>query len=175
MKDNLDKSLEFTLKWEGGYVNHPNDPGGATNQGITQRTYDHWRQKQGLSTRDVKLIEEREVKSIYDTEYWGPSGAYLFSFQFALTLFDYAVNSGVSKAVKDTQIIVESPADGIFGPNTERAIRQYMDRKGEHELRARHANFIRLGSTDQYQPFLKGWMNRFWDLFEEVLKNEVRY
>jgi lysozyme family protein len=68
----FERALEFTLRWEGGYVNHPSDPGGATNRGITQVTYDQWRTQKRLPTREVRLIEEHEVRSIYWQYYWAP-------------------------------------------------------------------------------------------------------
>ena len=57
------ESLPFILRWEGGYVNHPNDPGGPTNKGVTQKVYDAWRRRQGLPTCDVKLIEDQEART----------------------------------------------------------------------------------------------------------------
>ena len=48
-------ALPFVLQWEGGYVNHPNDPGGATNKGVTQKVYDAWRAKNGLPAREVHV------------------------------------------------------------------------------------------------------------------------
>ena len=63
----FEASLPFILRWEGGYVNHPNDPGGATNKGVTQRVYDDWRGKKGLARRTVKQIEDAEVHAIYKT------------------------------------------------------------------------------------------------------------
>ena len=55
----FDASLPFILRWEGGFVDHPADRGGATNKGVTQRVYDAWRARQGQAPRSVRLIEER--------------------------------------------------------------------------------------------------------------------
>ena len=60
----LTDSMPFVLRWEGGYVNHPADPGGATNKGVTQKVYDSWRKRQGLATRDVRQLEEAEMHAI---------------------------------------------------------------------------------------------------------------
>jgi lysozyme family protein len=43
----FEAALPFVLRWEGGFVDHPNDPGGRTNQGVTQKVYDDWRRRQG--------------------------------------------------------------------------------------------------------------------------------
>ena len=63
-------SLPFILRWEGGYVNHPADPGGATNKGVTQRVYDDWRVRRGMPARDVRQITDGEVHAIYEAGYW---------------------------------------------------------------------------------------------------------
>ena len=47
----FEASLPFVLRWEGGFVDHPNDPGGRTNKGVTQKVYDAWRKRQGLPVR----------------------------------------------------------------------------------------------------------------------------
>lgn len=98
MSDAFQRALGFTLTWEGGYSDHPADPGGATNYGVTQRTYDRWRLKHGLPARPVREIEEHEVVSIYRSEYWELSGASEVGGAFGAVLFDSAVNSGVARA-----------------------------------------------------------------------------
>jgi lysozyme family protein len=55
--------LPFVLRWERGLVDDPEDPGGRTNQGITQRVYDAWRRRQGLPAQDVESIADAEVKA----------------------------------------------------------------------------------------------------------------
>ena len=68
MDDNSElfkKALKFVLKWEGGYVNDPDDKGGATNKGITQCTYNGWLKTKGLKPKDVKNITDVEVAQIY--------------------------------------------------------------------------------------------------------------
>ena len=62
----FDTALAFALRWEGGYVNHPADPGGATNKGVTQRAYDAWRVRRGQTKRDVRAITGAEVHAIYE-------------------------------------------------------------------------------------------------------------
>jgi hypothetical protein len=54
MSDAFDAAMPFVLRWEGGFVNHPNDPGGATNKGVTQKVYDGWRTSRGQGTRSVR-------------------------------------------------------------------------------------------------------------------------
>lgn len=86
----FEASLPFILRWEGGYVDHPADPGGRTNNGVTQKVYDLWRARQGLVPRDVRLIEEAEAQSIYETDYWVPPRCDLLRQQLDLVQFDTA-------------------------------------------------------------------------------------
>lgn len=96
-KDLFRVALDFTLRWEGGLSNHPDDPGGLTNKGITQRTYDAWRTKNRLPKRSVKEITQEEVEAIY-AEYWVGVGADDLPPPLAVAAFDLAVNSGVGTA-----------------------------------------------------------------------------
>ena len=66
--ENYQKCLAQVLKYEGGYVDHPKDPGGPTNKGITQAVYDEWRKKSGLSVQSVRNIAQSEVEAIYRQE-----------------------------------------------------------------------------------------------------------
>ena len=66
------RALDFVLKWEGGFSNHPNDPGGATNCGVTQKTYDIYRKKKKLALQSVKKISPLEVVDVYDKLFWEP-------------------------------------------------------------------------------------------------------
>ncbi len=95
---NFERCLAITLKWEGGYSNHPDDPGGPTMQGIIQREYDSWRKKQGKRLRPVRQIDENELQVIYRDEYWDAMGCEDLPAGFDLCVFDAAVNSGVGRA-----------------------------------------------------------------------------
>jgi lysozyme family protein len=108
-------SLPFVLRWEGGFVDHPKDPGGRTNKGVTQRVYDDWRRRQGLPQRDVKAIEEAEVQQIYESGYWIPPRCDLLGRQLDLVQFDTAVNMGPGRAVRLLQAAVGAGIDGDFG------------------------------------------------------------
>lgn len=96
--ENFERCLAITLKWEGGYSNHPDDPGGPTMKGVIQREYDAWRQKQGKSKRPVRGISEDELRAIYLTEYWDAMGCSDLKPGLDLCVFDAAVNSGVGRA-----------------------------------------------------------------------------
>jgi len=155
-------SFPFILRWEGGFVDHPSDPGGLTNQGVTQRTYDAWRRRQGLPTRDVKAIEASEVGAIYENDYWLASHCDVLPAAMALAQFDTAVNMGVGRAVRILQTAVGTKADGAFGSGTAQAVAAcdpgtalvaYCD--------TREAVYRGLVvKNPKLAVFLKGWLNR---------------
>ena len=102
----FDDALQFVLQQEGGFVNNPNDPGGATNRGVTQGTYDRYRSAQGVAPRAVSGIADGEVSDIYQTQYW--TAARCMDIEqldagLALVVFDTAVNSGVGEASRILQ------------------------------------------------------------------------
>lgn len=166
----FEASLPFILRWEGGFVDHPNDPGGRTNKGVTQKVYDQWRKNRGQPPRDVKFIDNSEVGEIYRSNYWVPPRCDLLESQLDLVQFDTAVNMGVGRAVRFLQQAVGCGVDGDFGPATEKAvascdagvtIAKYCD--------VREAFYRNLAQTKpKLKVFLKGWLNRLGALRHEV-------
>ncbi len=104
MRQNFERALAFTLSFEGGYVNHPKDPGGATNKGITLNTYR--RHKPGASVADLKAIPQATVERIYLVDYWTPAKCDGLAPGVDGAVFDYAVNSGASAARKSLLAVV---------------------------------------------------------------------
>jgi len=90
MQDNLDKALAFVLKWEGGLVDNPNDAGGVTKYGISQRAHPHL---------DVRNLTLEDAKEIYRVKYWEAIQGDDRPFHEALAIFDFAVHSGVHRAM----------------------------------------------------------------------------
>jgi lysozyme family protein len=160
MKQNYKTSLAAVLKYEGGYVNNPNDPGGATNKGITQGTYNYWRKKNGLPIQSVKNISQSEVEAIYKKDYWDairgddlPSG-------LDLATFDFAVNSGVGKASKSLEAVLKRPQDGkINDADIQAAFKQPNAWK---DLCNTRLGFLKRLSTWKF--FGKGWGSRVADV-----------
>ena len=70
MQLNYDKCLKTILHHEGGYVNHPKDPGGETNLGVTKRVYEEWAMKNDLHQKDMKDLLVEDVAPIYKKNYW---------------------------------------------------------------------------------------------------------
>lgn len=100
MIENFVQALAWVLSCEGGFVNHPKDPGGATNCGITQKTYDHYRMRVGLPARTVAKITAVEVEAIYREGYWRPLQGDALPGGLDYVLFDTAVLCGPGKAAE---------------------------------------------------------------------------
>ncbi|NBY21315.1 MAG: hypothetical protein EBQ73_00210, partial [Gammaproteobacteria bacterium] len=98
MKENFPQALKQVLKYEGGKVDDPRDPGGRTAFGVTQDTYNAWRKKQGLPNADVFTISQADVAAIYRQEYWDSIRGDDLPAGVDFAVFDFAVNSGVSRA-----------------------------------------------------------------------------
>ena len=154
-------ALKFTLRWEGGYVDDPHDPGGATNFGITQATYDRWLDGAG-GLRSVRNISLQEVSAIYFSDYWKPEAA-TCQWPLSLVIFDTAVQFGrfgmtlfVQEALPPLEI------DGVWGPKTAAAVKA---EKANDFARAicevrRQYRHLRVKQRPSQQKFLQGWLNR---------------
>ncbi|MCV2359981.1 hypothetical protein LNV08_13465 [Paucibacter sp. TC2R-5] len=156
------KSLPFVLRWEGGFVDHPADPGGATNRGVTQKVYDTWRAKNGLPRRSVRDLQDKEMAAIYEQNYWRAAHCGDVQDKLDLALFDTAVNMGVGRAVGFLQGSVGCAVDGGFGPATFTAV-QCCDpaRALPMFCNARESYYQRLvHAKPELNVFLRGWMNR---------------
>ena len=163
-----DRALAFVLAREGGRVDDKHDRGGRTNQGVTQRVYDAYREKRGLVPADVWEIGEGEVKDIYRTLYWDAvhgDTVCAASPEVALCTFDYAVNSGPGRAVRKLQKALGVAEDGAFGPASEAALLMAAARGYPRLVRVmlaeRELFFRGLVARDASQErFLKGWLAR---------------
>jgi lysozyme family protein len=124
---NFDEALKRVLVHEGGYVNHPADPGGATMKGVTQRVYDGWRRRQGKALRSVRNISADEVSSIYRFQYWDAVRGDDLPPGVDYVVFDGAVNSGPSQSVKWLQRSLGIVADGQIGAATLSAAGKNLD------------------------------------------------
>lgn len=171
MSARLAAALAFVLRWEGGYVNHPNDPGGATNKGVTQRTYDAWLLRQGRPRQPVAQIADDEVHAIYEADYWLAARCDQLPAPLDLVVFDTAVNMGVGRAVRFLQHAVGERDDGEFGPLTREAVlaadpreaaRTFCDRREWY-----YGELVR--KNGKLAVFLNGWLNRLNALRREAL------
>ena len=163
MKENYAQALKQVLKYEGGYVDHPKDPGGPTNKGITQAVYDNWRKSQNLSLQSVRAIADSEVAAIYKNLYWDRISGDLLPSGVDFAVFDFAVNSGVSRAAKTLQAVVGVTQDGVIGPATIQATKTYV----AMSITNRRLAFMQ--SLSIWSTFGKGWSARIADVKAQIL------
>lgn len=129
------RALNFTLQWEGGYVNDPADPGGETKYGISKRSYP-W--------LDIAGLTREQAAGIYYHDYWVPSGAARLAMPLAQVVFDAAVQHGVARA---QQWLTQSQGDPAA------------------YLALREAFYRQLAATKpSLAKFLGGWLNRLGSL-----------
>jgi len=168
---NFQDCKNWTLGVEGGYGNHPNDSGKATNYGITQEAYDNFRIKKNLPKQDVKKISELEVKNIY-YNYWIASKSNTFQSPLNLVAFDTAINFGADGFTMFLQEALNVDVDGEFGPQTEKAFKE----QNQFEMalticygRLSYRDLRVMQKADQI-VFHEGWMNRDLRLLNEIIK-----
>ena len=163
MKENYPQALKQVLKYEGGYVDHPKDPGGPTNKGVTQAVYDNWRKSQNLSIQSVRAIADSEVAAIYKNLYWDRVSGDLLPSGVDFAVFDFAVNSGVSRAAKMLQSVVGVTQDGVIGPATIQATKTYV----AMSITNRRLAFMQ--SLSIWSTFGKGWSARIADVKAQII------
>ena len=153
----------YVLASEGGYVNHPRDPGKATNMGITAATLRAWRGRP-VTNADVRNLSQEEALAIYKAQYWDTVRADLLPLGLDYLTFDYGVNSGPARAIKDLQRTVGADADGVIGQKTLSKIKEYISKNGMQALLNAYAtrrwNFVQGLST--FSTFGDGWRRRIW-------------
>jgi len=124
-KGNFTACLADVLVHEGGYVDHPKDPGGATNLGITHKTLARWRKVSpftSLPKSEVKALTKVSVAPIYRAYYWDEVRGDDLPGGLDAAVFDYAVNSGPGRAAKLLQRLVGVAQDGVIGSQTLAAV-----------------------------------------------------
>lgn len=158
MESNFAAALPLVLAHEGGYVNHPKDPGGATNKGVTQRTYDAYRGRMGQARQSVRHITASEVSEIYRGQYWDKIAADDMPAGLDYALFDFAVNSGPARAAQFLQRIVGVDDDGIIGAQTIAAVKSKDTASVIAALCANRLAWLKRLST--FSTFGRGWTRR---------------
>lgn len=162
---NFDKSLSFVLKDEGGNDDDPDDHGGRTSRGITQREYDAIRTEAGLPTQDVWTASDAEIATIYHDEYWEPDCDDMPT-AIDYLYFDMKVNAGPYRAAVLLQRALGITDDGRIGPITRQAIVAADPKTLIADYTASKRDFYRA----LHQPkFLKGWLNRCNDVQANAL------
>ena len=157
MQENYETCLEMILHHEGGYVNHPKDPGGETNLGVTKRVYEDWG-----GDKDMRDLTVEDVAPIYKKNYWDRMKCDQIPNGLDLCCFDFGVNAGTGRSAKYLQTMIGTVADGGIGPNTLKAVANYVEEVGleqavENFQEARQGYYEKLSTFD---TFGKGWTRR---------------
>ena len=163
MKDNFDECLKMLLHHEGGYVNHPKDPGGETNLGVTKRVYEKWG-----GTKDMKDLTVEDVAPIYKKEYWDRCKCDDLESGVDWAVFDWAVNSGTGRAAKAIQKICGAAQDGAIGPKTLALIGSQNTQYVIEEFGKIRQDFYE--SLKTFDTFGRGWTRRNKETTEKALE-----
>lgn len=161
MKQNFQRSVEEVLKHEGGFSDHPADPGGATNYGITLKTYQQYRRNPHLTAEDLKNITPEEVYDIYKLGYWDKVRAYDLPSGVDFLVFDMAVNAGPARAVKILQTVLGVDVDGIIGNKTIKAAEEDSPEDIIRDYTSARAEYYE--SLPHFPTFGKGWLRRTYE------------
>jgi lysozyme family protein len=157
MRQNLPLALDKIFIVEGGYVDDPNDNGGATNMGITIGTLSKWRNYQ-VSKDEVKSLTRKEATEIYKSWYWDPVKADDLPSGVDVVVFDMAVNAGPSRAAKILQQTIGVTVDGKIGPKTIAAVKAMDPVEVVKAYTTARLDFYR--SLGDWKHFGRGWTNR---------------
>jgi lysozyme family protein len=145
----FNRAFELVIGHEGGYVDHPADPGGSTKFGISKRQYPN---------EDIPNLTLERAKQLYRRDYWDAIKGDQLPAPLALCLFDMAVNSGVSQAIRTLQRAVDVHVDGILGPGTLGKALSMQPGILVTYLQAERLLFLMKLPT--FQTFGKGWTRR---------------
>lgn len=168
MHDNKVGVFAFTYKEEGGYSNDKHDPGGATNLGIIQTEYNAYRQSKGLPAVSVRQITHAEADEIYSKKYWAKVDGDDLPLGIDLVLYDYAVNSGPSRAISYAQRVLGLRADGVMGPVTLEALKAADPKTFINRYDDLRLSFLQGLAIWKY--FGKGWKARVRRCTDAALK-----
>ena len=165
MSNKFSEALEVILHHEGGYVNHPKDPGGETNLGVTKRVYEDFG-----GEKEMKELVKEDVEPIYKKNYWDRVKGDDLPEGLDLCIFDFAVNAGPGRAAKFIQRLVNTTVDGGIGPNTLKCINDHVEQYGvdttiDQYQSARH-NYYQSLST--FETFGRGWTRRVDEVTEKA-------
>jgi lysozyme family protein len=157
MTKNFRDCLELVLKHEGGFVNHPKDPGGMTNLGVTKKVWEEWVGHE-VDEKAMRELTPALVAHMYEMKYWRTSYCEKLPRGLDLLVFSMAVNAGSGRSVKLLQDSIGVVADGVIGPKTmakinEANVEALIDKFSE----ARTAFYKGLKT---FPVFGKGWLNR---------------
>jgi len=167
MKENFKVCLDMLLSHEGGFVNHPKDPGGMTNLGVTKAVYDKHIGRSSSKAEMMALTYE-DVAPIYKKNYWDKAKCDELPSGLDWAVFDWGVNSGMSRPVKAMQKSIKTTVDGGVGPMTLAAVNAADTKKTIKSINTQRQKFYE--SLKTFETFGKGWTRRNKETLEQALK-----
>jgi lysozyme family protein len=157
MKENFDSALEAILHHEGGYVNHPADPGGMTNLGVTKRVWEEWVGHE-VDEKTMRALTPEIVGPMYRAKYWDKIKGDDLPAGVDYIVFDAAINSGPGRAAKWLQQTVGAIPDGMIGPGTLGKVAAMPADDIVEKYQQTRLEFLRSLST--WNTFGRGWGRR---------------
>jgi lysozyme family protein len=157
MKNNFDHCLDMLLAHEGGFVNHPKDPGGMTNLGVTRARYEQYLGR-AVTEAEMRALTRADVEPFYKSQYWDKARCDDLPSGLDWSVFDWGVNAGPARAVKALQRIVGVTPDGGIGPKTLTAIANFAPKTLIEKLYDARQHFYEQLAT--FEDFGKGWSRR---------------
>lgn len=161
MERNFPRSLDEVLFHEGEFVDHPDDPGGATNKGITIGAFRRHVKRDG-TVDDLKNITDEPVAKVYRKHYWDKIRGDDLPDGLDYAVFDFAVNSGPGRAAKFLQEIVGATVDGGIGPETLLKVKSYQPSELIKSLTDDRLQFLM--RLKHWDTFKNGWATRVSDV-----------
>lgn len=155
--DRFTECLEVVLKHEGGFVNHPKDPGGITNLGVTKKTWEAWT-KRKVTEEDMRRLLPEHVRPLYQERFWQAVRADELPPGLDLSVFDFGVNAGPKRAIRTLQECLGVTPDGVIGRQTLAAVSRADVPMVIKEYALRRISFYRALPT--FSTFGRGWSRR---------------
>ena len=157
MKQNFETVLAAVLRHEGGYVDHPADPGGRTNLGVTQKVWEEWVGHK-VDEKAMRALTPELVSPLYKRKYWDKIRGDDLPTGVDYAVFDAAVNSGPGRAAKWLQGCVGVEQDGAIGPKTLAAVSQFDPAELVEDYAKRRLSFLM--DLPHWGTFGRGWSRR---------------
>ena len=167
MKENFDKCLEMLLSHEGGFVNHPEDPGGITNLGVTKKVYDEWIGRESTE-QEMRDLTPDDVAPIYKKNYWDRVKGDSLPSGLDWACLDWAVNSGQGRPAKAVQRAVGATQDGAIGPQTLGLIMEKDPEEIINYVYGVRQDFYK--SLKTFETFGRGWTRRNKETLHQALE-----
>jgi len=157
MKHNFAEALQKLLVHEGGFSNHPSDPGGMTNLGVTKRVWENWVGHE-VDEKQMRALTPEIVGPMYKAKYWDKVKGDDLPTGVDYAVFDAAVNSGPGRAAKWLQGCVGVEQDGGIGPKTLAAVAAFDPKVLVEDYAKRRLSFLM--DLPHWGTFGKGWSRR---------------